>query len=102
MVAARSVLTLGVKPCRRMRLRPIVKYGSVIAAVALAVLLIANLALGDKRIDQKIQHEYPVSSAQFERVVGVAFGPALMRGNSARALVNGKRIFPEMIEAIRR
>jgi cardiolipin synthase A/B len=85
----------------RMRLRPIVKYGSVIAAVALAVLLIANLALGDKRIDQKVEHEYPVSSPQFERVVSVAFGPALLRGNRARALVNGDRIFPEMLEAIR-
>jgi cardiolipin synthase A/B len=84
-----------------MRVRPILKYGSVMAAVALAVLLIANLALGDKRIDQKVEHEYPVSSPQFERVVSVAFGPALTRGNRARALVNGDRIFPEMLEAIR-
>jgi cardiolipin synthase len=84
-----------------MRVRPVVKYASVIAAVALAVLLVANLALGDKRIDRKVEHEYPVSSPQFERVVGVAFGPALMRGNRARALVNGDRIFGEMLEAIR-
>jgi cardiolipin synthase len=84
-----------------MRVRPIVRYGSVIAAVALAVLLVANLALGDKRIDQKVEHEYPVSSPQFERVVDVAFGPALTRGNRARALVNGDRIFPAMLEAIR-
>jgi len=33
--------------------------------------------------------------------VSVAFGPALMPGNRARALVNGDRIFPEMLEAIR-
>jgi cardiolipin synthase A/B len=84
-----------------MRVRPIVKYAGVVAAVALAVLLIANLALGDKRIDQKVEHEYPVSSPQFERVVSVAFGPALLRGNRARALVNGDRIFPQMLEAIR-
>src|SRR4029077_8668426 len=84
-----------------MRARPIVKYISVVAAVALAVLLIANLALGDKRIDQKVEHEYPVSSPQFERVVDVVFGPALTRGNRAQALVNGDRIFPAMLEAIR-
>ena len=84
-----------------MRVRPIVRYGSVIAAVALAVLLVANLALGDKRIDQKVEHEYPVASAQFARVVDVAFGPALTRGNRARALVNGDQIFPAMLEAIR-
>src|SRR5690242_10774407 len=84
-----------------MRMRPIVKYGSVVAAVALAVLLIANLALGDKSIDQKVEHEYPVSSPQFERVVSVAFGPALLRGNRARALVNGDQIYPAMLEAIR-
>jgi cardiolipin synthase len=69
--------------------------------VALAVLLIANLALGDKRIDHKVAHEYAVASPQFERVVSVAFGPALTHGNRARALVNGHRIFPEMLEAIR-
>jgi|KBSMisStaDraftv2_1062788.scaffolds.fasta_scaffold00756_3 cardiolipin synthase len=84
-----------------MRLRPIVKYGGLVAAVAVVVLLIANLALGDKRIDQKVAHEYPAASAQFARVVSVAFGPALMPGNRARALVNGDRIFPEMLEAIR-
>jgi cardiolipin synthase len=84
-----------------MRMRPIVKYGSVVAAVALAVLLVANLALGDKSIDQKLEHEYPVSSPQFERVVSVAFGPALLRGNRTRALVNGDQIFPAMLEAIR-
>ena len=84
-----------------MRLRPIVKYGGLVAAVAVVVLLIANLALGDKRIDQKVAHEYPAASAQFARVVSVAFGPALMPGNRARALVNGDRIFPAMLKAIR-
>ena len=82
-------------------MRPFVRYGSVVAAVALAVLLVANLALGDKTIDRKVEHEYPVASAQFERVVGVSFGPALLGGNRVRALVNGERIFPAMLEAIR-
>ena len=82
-------------------MRPIVRYGSIIAAVALVVLVVANLALGDKRIDQKVAHEYPVSSPHFARVASVAFGPALTQGNRARALVNGEQIFPEMLAAIR-
>ena len=67
----------------------------------LGVLLVANLTLGDKRIDQNVPALYTVSDPQFVRTMGVMLGPALLPGNRTRALVNGDQIFPDMLEAIR-
>src|SRR5690349_20007316 len=87
----------------RMRLLrgSLLKYGLVAAAVALAVLVVPNLALGDKRIEVKDEHRYPVSSGEFRRPMDVLLGPSLLEGNRAMALVNGDQIFPAMLEAIR-
>src|SRR5687767_907923 len=68
---------------------------------ALAVLLIANLSLGDKVIDRQVPGVYAVADAQFVRTMNVLLGPQLMPGNRAQALVNGDQIFPAMLEAIR-
>jgi cardiolipin synthase len=70
-------------------------------ATTLAVLLVANLALGDKRIDQQVPVLYSVEDAQFRRSMGVILGPQMIAGNRVEALVNGERIFPAMLEAIR-
>jgi cardiolipin synthase len=71
------------------------------AATTLLVLLVANLALGDKRIDQQVPVLYPVEDAQFRRSLNVILGPQMIAGNRVEALVNGERIFPAMLEAIR-
>jgi cardiolipin synthase len=68
---------------------------------ALGVLLVANLTLGDKVIDESVPSLYTVADPQFARSMGVLLGPALLAGNRTRALVNGGRIFPDMLEAIR-
>jgi cardiolipin synthase len=70
-------------------------------ATTLAVLLVANLALGDKHIDQQVPVLYSVEDAQFRRSMGVILGPQMIAGNRVEALVNGERIFPAMLEAIR-
>jgi cardiolipin synthase len=75
--------------------------GFTIVATTLAVLLIANLTLGDKRIDQRVAALYPVTDPQFLRSMNVMFGPALVGGNRVQALVNGERIFGDMLKAIR-
>ncbi|HEX6265598.1 MAG TPA: phospholipase D-like domain-containing protein [Burkholderiales bacterium] len=67
----------------------------------LAVLLIANLSLGDKRIDEDVPALYSVDDAQFLRSMNVLLGPQLIAGNRVQALVNGDRIFPDMLAAIR-
>jgi len=82
-------------------LQSVLKYGLIAGAIALLVLIVANLALGDKRIDEKVEHEYPVASPQFQRVVSSMLGPSLLQGNRSEALVNGDRIFPAMLKTIR-
>ena len=67
----------------------------------LAVLLIANLSLGDKRIDQNVASLYTVEDPQFVRTMNVMLGPALLQGNRTQALLNGDQIFPDMLKAIR-
>jgi cardiolipin synthase len=70
-------------------------------ATGLAVVLVANLSLGDKVIDEHVPTLYSVSDAQFLRNMNVMLGPAVVAGNRTQALVNGDRIFPEMLKAIR-
>ncbi len=84
-----------------MRARTWLGYFLVAAAVGLGVLVVANLALGDKRIDTHVEHLYALESAQFRRAMDVLLGPSLKEGNRVRALVNGREIFPAMLEAIR-
>lgn len=69
-------------------------------ATGLAVLLIANLSLGDKRIDERVPTLYPVEDAQFLRSMNVLLGAQLMPGNRVQALVNGDEFFPDMLKAI--
>ena len=70
-------------------------------ATGLVVMLVANLSLGDKVIDENVPTLYAVSDPQFLRNMNVMLGPAIVPGNRTEALVNGERIFPEMLKAIR-
>ncbi|HZO02508.1 MAG TPA: cardiolipin synthase [Burkholderiales bacterium] len=74
--------------------------GFTFVVTAFAVLLIANLSLGDKHIEQRVETLYSTAEAQFRRNVNVVFGPALLPGNRAQALVNGDAFFPDMLKAI--
>jgi len=75
--------------------------GFTFIATAFAVLLIANLTLGDKHIDQRVDSLYATSDPQFRRNMNVMFGPPLVPGNRTRALVDGAAFFPDMLAAIR-
>jgi cardiolipin synthase A/B len=63
-------------------------------ATSLIVVLVLNLALGDKRVDRRIKRLYPVSDPQFIRTMGVMLGPSIVSGNRMDTLVNGEEIFP--------
>jgi cardiolipin synthase len=82
-------------------LRNWLKYALVVGGAALVVVIAANLALGDKHIDKNVPHLYPVSAPQFQRTMNTMLGPPLLAGNRAATLLNGDRIFPAMLEAIR-
>ena len=71
------------------------------AAGTLLVLVIANLSSSSKKIEEEIEHLYPVKDPQFVRAVGSLLGPPIVEGNRVRALCNGDEIFPSMLEAIR-
>jgi cardiolipin synthase len=87
-------------PFRRMRRRwPVIL--AVLVCAALTVLAVANLSLGDKKIDTVVQPAYSVADAQFRRSLGAMLGPQLLEGNHVQALRNGDEIFPAMLEAIR-
>ncbi len=83
-----------------MRKSPLIFLAALVFTM-LAVLLVANLSMGDKPIDVALEHLYPVDDPQFERAVGSILTPALITGNRAQALLNGDRIFPAMLGAIR-
>ena len=83
-----------------LRKRTAVILATVLTTV-IAILLAANLGLGDKQLDQRLPHRYPVADEQFVRTMGVLLGPPLMPGNRVEELLNGDQIFPAMLEAIR-
>ena len=66
-----------------------------------ATLLVMNFATGEKKIKRQIERRYGVDDPQFVRSMSSLLGPPLLAGNSVKALVNGERIFPEMLAAIR-
>ena len=76
---------------------------SIIAVVAtlVVVLFAVNLGVGEKKVAYRIDSFYPLEDPQFVHVMGVLLGPPVVPGNRYEALVNGDRIFPSMLEAIR-
>src|SRR5690349_19437573 len=49
----------------------------------------------------KIEHTYGVNEPEFNRTMANLMGPPLTGGNKVTTLVNGDKIFPPMLEAIR-
>jgi cardiolipin synthase len=88
----------------RQHLRPKTLIMAVVVAciVTLAIaLIVVNASSGEKKIEQRIEHLYGVEDPEFLHVMGVLLGPPVVSGNRYQVLVNGDRIFPSMLEAIR-
>jgi cardiolipin synthase len=75
----------------------------VIACVitALIAFVVFNAQSSEKKIQQKIERLYSTEDPQFLQAMGVLLGPPILNGNRYRVLVNGDRIFPAMLAAIR-
>ncbi len=67
----------------------------------IATVIVLNFATAEKKIEQTIERRYGVSDPEFSRTMGVLLGPAIIGGNRVEVLINGDRIFPAMLEAIR-
>ncbi len=66
-----------------------------------AVLLALNFTKREKQVEQRIARLYSAADPDFARAMGVLLGPAIVGGNSFEVLLNGDRIFPAMLAAIR-
>lgn len=70
------------------------------------LLLVGGLLTGcasfaTRNIRYQIESQYAVTDPQFMRSLGQLLGPGIVAGNRVTALVNGDRIFPEMLAAVR-
>ena len=70
-------------------------------ATLVAVLLYQNLTAGEKRIQHQLPRLYESDDAEFRRSLSSLLGPQIVEGNHVETLVNGDRIFPSMLAAIR-
>ncbi len=78
------------------------KIAGLVLLTALATLLAVNLVGGgEKEVRRDVTHQYAVADPQFVRAIGALLGPALVPGNRTETLLNGDRIFPAMLAAIR-
>jgi cardiolipin synthase len=66
-----------------------------------AVLLVLNLASGEKKIERQVERLYATHDPQFRRAMGALLGPSIVPGNRIEVLLNGDAIFPAMLSAIR-
>jgi len=73
----------------------------VVALTLFAGVLVLNLTSGEKKIEQRVERLYAAADPAFARAMGVLLGPAILPGNRFEALLNGDRIFPAMLAAIR-
>ena len=81
--------------------------GIIIAVVVTAVvtalltMVLYTVLAREKKVTHRIEHLYGVDDEQFERSMGGLLPPDIRGGNRVTALVNGDRIFPAMLGAIR-
>ena len=61
----------------------------------------ANLSTAEKRLLYRPKRLYASGDPDFRRALGILLGPPLVSGNRITTLINGDRIFPPMLAAIR-
>ena len=74
---------------------------TTIIVTIIAVLLLMNFLTGEKKIERDLKRHYSIEEPQFVRSVGALLGPAFLDGNNVEALINGDKIFTEMLSAIK-
>jgi cardiolipin synthase len=76
---------------------------AVIACVVTIMvgIVVAALMGQEKKIKYQVETLYSVADEQFRRSMGNLLPPPMSEGNAVTTLVNGKQIFPAMLEAIR-
>ena len=73
---------------------------TIVLALFLGILAL-NFITGEKKIEHRVERLYSAADPEFALAMGVLLGPAILQGNRFEALLNGDRIFPAMLAAIR-
>ena len=68
---------------------------------ALATTLLYSLLSREKKITHRVESDYGIGDPQFELSMGGLLPPPILPGNRVTPLINGDRIFPAMLAAIR-
>jgi cardiolipin synthase len=71
-----------------------------VLATLVVVILLLNLHTPEKEIRHQVEHYHDIRDPQFRREMGALLGPAIVPGNTIKALQNGAEIFPAMLAAI--
>jgi cardiolipin synthase A/B len=74
---------------------------TTLLCTALILAFAANVATTEKRLLYRPRRLYTSGDADFRRALGILLGPPLVGGNRITTLVNGERIYPQMLDAIR-
>lgn len=74
--------------------------GTALAA-ALVWFFAANSSEPERDVRHRPERLYGSETPDFRRALGALLGPPIVGGNRVRTLVNGDRIFPAMLDAIR-
>ncbi|HET9484137.1 MAG TPA: phospholipase D-like domain-containing protein [Xanthomonadales bacterium] len=74
---------------------------ATVIATVVVVVLAYNFAAPERRIEHRLERLYSIDDPQFRRSLSALLGPQLIGGNHVEMLINGDRIFPAMLEAIR-
>jgi cardiolipin synthase A/B len=86
------------------RRAPVTTLGVILLTAILTASLCVvalNLVSAERRLRRRPKRLYTLQDGDFRRVMGVLLGPAILPGNEVQTLINGDRIFPPMLEALR-
>jgi cardiolipin synthase A/B len=83
-----------------MSLKKRTKFLLILCAIAFLGVLVFYDFSSDRALTHEIQVDYSVEDPQFFRAMNNLLGPCLVDGNKVDTLINGKEIFPAMLEAI--
>jgi cardiolipin synthase len=75
-------------------------YRAAVALLFCAAISILTSCSQERPVYYRIAAKYTVRDPQFRQTVGTLLGPPLVDGNRVDTLVNGKEIFPAMIDAV--
>jgi cardiolipin synthase len=83
------------------RLRPFSLIFVSVATTSAVALFAVNISSGERKITERLVHQYGVADPQFQRSMSALLGPPMVDGNRVETLINGEQIFPAMLAAIR-